>query len=107
MQRGDLVTDLARVAAGAPTDATLVVYHSAVLAYVDASTRQNFAAAVRDLGAVWLSNEAPGVLPVPADPPAGPGEDSFVLIRNGDHLLARTDPHGTWIDWVQSNHWLL
>lgn len=60
VHRGDLVDDLALVADDAPMDATLVVYHSAVLAYVDACRRASFAAAVRDLGAVWLSNEAPG-----------------------------------------------
>lgn len=101
VHRGDLAEDLSRVAADAPTDATLVVYHTAVLAYVDANARRAFAAAVRDLGAVWLSNEASGVVPVSAEPPAGAREDSFVLIRNGRDLLASADPHGTWIDWAQ------
>lgn len=100
VHRGDLVDDLARLAAGAPTDATLVIHHSAVLAYVDADARRNFATAVRDLGAVWLSNEAPGVVPVQSDPPVEPREDSFALIRDGNDLLAFTDSHGSWIDWV-------
>lgn len=104
IHRGDLVADLARVAAAAPSDATLVVYHSAVLAYVDANIRRAFAAAIHDLGAVWLSNEAPGVVPAAADPPAGLREDSFVLIRNGSDLLASTDSHGTWIRWIQPAH---
>lgn len=98
IHRGDLVADLARTAADAPSDATLVVYHSAVLAYVDASSRRAFAAAVRDVGAVWLSNEAPGIVPVRADPHSSHG-DSFTLIRNGREALAATDSHGTWIDW--------
>jgi hypothetical protein len=99
VHRGDLVDDLARVAAGAPPHATLVVYHSAVLAYVDADKRRAFAAAVSDLDAVWLSNEAPGVVPLPAATPAR-GDDSFVLIRDGRDLLAFTDSHGTWIEWI-------
>jgi len=101
VHRGDLVDDLARVAASAPSHATLVVYHSAVLAYVDADKRRAFELAVRDLNAVWLSNEAPGVVPLPAAPPPHPDRaDSFTLIRNGIELLAFTDSQGTWIDWV-------
>ena len=61
--RGDLRTDLPAVAARAPADATLVIYHSAVLAYVAPADRERFARDVRSLGAVWLSNEAPGVVP--------------------------------------------
>jgi hypothetical protein len=95
--RGDLLDDLVRVAAHAPTDATLVVYHSAALAYVDVPKRQAFGAAVRDLGAVWLSNEGDGVLPGVA---TGPGPPCFLLVRNGEEVLARTDPHGTWLEWV-------
>jgi hypothetical protein len=95
--RGDLLDDLARVAAEAPTYATLVVYHSAVLAYVDNPKRQAFAAAVRELGAVWLSNEGAGVLPGVA---TGSGPASFVFVRGGEEVLARTDPHGTWLEWL-------
>lgn len=100
LHRGDLVDDLARVAAEAPAGATLVVYHSAVLAYVDAARRQAFAAAVRDLGAVWLSNEAPGVVPLPAGEAHPVGDDAFALVRDGRELLAYTDSHGTWLDWI-------
>ena len=72
VHRGDLVEDLASFAAGAPTEATLVIYHSAVLAYVEAEARKAFAGAVQDLSAMWLSHEAPGVVPLPAPSPAGP-----------------------------------
>ena len=44
VHRGDLLTDLPALAAQAPADATLVVYHSAVLAYVTPEGRQRFAA---------------------------------------------------------------
>lgn len=99
VRRGDLIDDLPGAVSDAPTEATLVVYHSAVLAYVDAELRQAFAAAVRELGAVWLSNEAPGVAPWPADQPSGLREDSFALIRDGRDVLASTDSHGEWIQW--------
>jgi len=100
VHRGDLLDDLARVAADAPENATLVVYHSAVLAYVDAAKRRAFAASVAELGAVWLSNEAIGVLPAPAGTPPAPHVDSFALIRDGTHPLAFTDSHGRWIRWL-------
>ncbi|MDN5790953.1 MAG: DUF2332 domain-containing protein [Micrococcales bacterium] len=100
VHRGDLLDDLAGVAAAAPTDATLVVYHSAVLAYVEPKRRAAFAAAVRDVGAHWLSNEAPGVIG-PVEPiQAAAGRRSFVLVRDGHEVLAATDSHGTWIAWA-------
>jgi hypothetical protein len=68
-----------------------------VLAYVELSKRRAFADAVRDLGAVWLSNEGSGVLPGLA---ADPGPSSFLLVRDGEEVLARTDPHGTWLEWL-------
>lgn len=97
--RGDLLDDLSQVAADAPRDATLVVYHSAVLAYVDPAKRDRFAAAVRALGAVWLSNEAPGVVSGAAPAANGP-RGSFALMRDGRELLAFTDPHGEWLEWL-------
>ncbi|SFE33514.1 hypothetical protein SAMN04487819_11177 [Actinopolyspora alba] len=97
VHRGDLLDDLGRIAASAPSEATLVVYHSAVLAYAPESVRREFAAAVRELGAVWLSNEAAGVIG-PADASGGP-ENSFVLARDGHETLATTDSHGAWIRW--------
>src|SRR5258708_15776513 len=42
VQRGDLLADLPALAAKAPADATLVVYHSAVLAYVAPAGRRPF-----------------------------------------------------------------
>lgn len=59
---------------------------------MDERKRREFGAAARRLGAVWLSNEAPGVLPWLTVLPGGP---SFVLVRDGTQVLARTDPHGT------------
>ena len=67
--RGDLLERLTDVAAAAPSDATLVVFHSAVLLYLDAGQRRRFADLMAGLGAaigrrvVWLSNETMGTLP--------------------------------------------
>lgn len=98
VHRGDLLTDLPALAAEAPADATLVVYHSAVLAYVTPAGRQQFAATVRGLGAVWLSSEGPGVVPgLPIPPYQGA---PFVLARDGGTPLALADGHGTWLHWL-------
>lgn len=100
VHRGDLLTDLPALAAQAPADATLVVYHSAVLAYVAPAGRQRFADLVRGLGAVWLSSEGPGIVPgVPV--PARQGAP-FVLARDGRTPLAITDGHGQWLQWLAS-----
>jgi hypothetical protein len=96
--RGDLVTGLPALAARAPAEATLVVYHSAVLAYVAPEDRSRFAGSVRGLAAVWLSQEAPGVVPgVPV--PAGQ-RGPFVLARDGRTPLAFADGHGAWLRWL-------
>jgi hypothetical protein len=48
----------------APKDATLVVFHTAVLAYVaDRSDRESFAERVRSLCGCWIANESPRVFP--------------------------------------------
>jgi hypothetical protein len=84
--QGDLRTDLRAVTADAPRDATLVVFHTAVLAYVlDAADRAAFAATVRSLGATWIANEAPGLHPdahVPRDEAAAHPQD-FLLAVDG------------------------
>jgi len=100
---GDLLEDLARVAAGAPKGATLVVYHTAVLAYVDAARRAAFARAVAELGAVWLSNEAARVIAEPEGSDDGVSPNGFRLIRDGRQRLAITDPHGTWLHWTSGS----
>jgi hypothetical protein len=98
VHRGDLRTDLAELAGQAPAAATLVVYHSAVLAYVTPEDRRRFAAAVRALPAVWLSSEGPGIV---ADLPVPPYEGApFVLARDGRTPLALADGHGTWLHWL-------
>jgi hypothetical protein len=100
--RGDLLTDLAGCAREAPTDATLVVFHSAVLAYVaDARARDAFARTVRELGAVWISNEAPGVWPTVRDRVSQRGPSGAFLLAVDGRPVAWTDAHGEWIEWIE------
>ena len=98
VHRGDLLTDLPALAAQAPAGATLVIFHTAVLPYVEPEDRGRFIEAVRRLPCVWLSNEAPGVVPGVSLPrrPGGP----FLLIRDGETPLAYVDGHGVWVEWL-------
>ncbi len=97
---GDLLHELIPLAAEAPADATLVVFHSAVLIYLSPADRDHFAAQVQSLPAVWLSNEDARVLPALAIPEHRADERSFVLSRDGRTVLALTAPHGGWVEWV-------
>ncbi len=57
-----------------------------------------FAAAVAELGAVWLSLEGAGVL-ADVSPPAE-SQPGFVLVRDGHEVLATADAHATWLAWT-------
>ncbi|MCP2637438.1 DUF2332 domain-containing protein [Microbacterium sp. HD4P20] len=103
--RGDLIETVTDAAATAPAGATLVVFHSAVLLYLDADGREAFATIMRGLGdaigrkVVWLSNESTGVFPR-IDALLPPGSDvgpRFVQSRDGAPV-ALVGPHGAVYD---------
>ena len=94
---GDLNQELERFAGQAPRNATLVIFHSAVLAYLSEEERDAFVRQVKSLDAVRLSNESAGVLPevraqLPADIDA---RGSFILSRDGKPT-ALAGAHGQW-----------
>jgi hypothetical protein len=100
--RGDLRRDLVALARDAPPHATLVVFHTAVLAYIDdADDRAAFARTARDVGATWIANESPERIPGvdPAALPAHPDQDAFLLAVEGEPK-AWTDGHGQWVHWL-------
>jgi hypothetical protein len=108
---GDAVDDLPAVLAEVPGDAQLVVFHSAVLNYVSADRRQRFADVLADASkrreVVWLSNEAPGVIPEMTVLAPSLSELRFLVGRtqftNGrrrDQLLALAHPHGADLTWL-------
>lgn len=101
--RGDLRVDLAALAAASPPHATLVVFHTAVLAYVrDPGDREAFARSVADVGATWIANEGRHLIPgVPEVSPAHVDPAAFLLCVDAEPI-AWTDGHGTWIDWLPS-----
>jgi hypothetical protein len=96
---GDLRTDLARLVGEAPPDATLVVFHTAVLSYIASPTdRETFASEASRLAAYWVANESPTVFPE-ISRRAGPLRKGFLLSVNGAPI-AWTDPHGASLEWI-------
>jgi hypothetical protein len=101
--RGNLLDGLPALLDQAPPDATVVVFHSAVIAYLEAEDRARFAKMMTQLVAAgrchWVSNEGPRVLPdlVPAgvDIPFG----RFVMAVDGTPV-ALTHGHGAELDWL-------
>ena len=99
--RGDLRYDLTALVGQAPSDATLVIFHTAVLAYVpDPRDRADFAEAVGSIDAVWVANEPPGLLDgtLPAHPWPD-GYDPFLLTRDRQPV-AWVGSHGESIEWL-------
>lgn len=100
--KGDLLADdLDRLCRDAPNDGTLVIFHTAVLAYVpDQRDRQAFAQRAMSLCRYWISNEVPGAFPDIASRAAAiaaPGR--FLLSVNGAPA-AWSDPHGASLEWI-------
>jgi hypothetical protein len=97
---GDLRTDLPALAAQSPAAATLVVFHTAVLAYVPRTDRLRFYETMRGLDVVWVSNESPEIVSdIVATPRRPPSSGSFLLFVDRQPT-AWTDPHGRSIEWI-------
>lgn len=94
---GDMLTDLRALAGEAPDGATLVVQHSAALAYVlDPEARKGFAATVTSLPGHWIALESPGVVPgteIEVD------VNTEVVSMDG-RVMGFSDSHGRWIGWA-------
>ena len=94
--RGDLNERFDEVVAEAPRDATLVVFHTAVLWYLTEPDRAAFIARVRAVDGHWLAQEAPGVLPgLPADRTL-----QAYLVTLDERPVAYSAPHGGWLRWL-------
>lgn len=104
----DLRADLSAIIADVPSGATVVIFHSAVLAYVPSDDRDAFAAEVARLGAVWVANEGAGVLPAVrrqvGDKELVEHQGHFLLSCDGNPI-AWTDPHGSWLHWRGDETW--
>ncbi|PDP85005.1 hypothetical protein CQJ94_24825 [Glycomyces fuscus] len=96
---GDLVERLREVAGRVPAGARLVVMHSAVLAYLDAASRDAFVEAVEGLDGHWVSNEGARVLPGLEGPRPTVGTD-FALALDG-RVVAFAGEHGQRLTWAR------
>lgn len=100
---GDITDALTGVVAAAPAGATVVVLHSATLAYLSRDQRERHLRLLSELGVHWVTNEGMKVVPaVRAALPPGFEDDPrpcFVLALDG-RPLARVGSHGQWLDWL-------
>jgi hypothetical protein len=86
--------------AEAPVDATVVLFHSAVLSYLPSRHDIDaFAAWAGRQRLVWVSNEAAAVFPAVAAALGRPTAGRFVLSVDG-RPVALTGPHGQSIEWL-------
>lgn len=103
IHRGDLNARLTEVAAEAPADATLVVFHTAVLMYLDHPGRQRFVDTVRTLPGHWISNEGRAVMSsIRRHPDAAARPSSELVLALDGVQLASTQPHGRSLHWLGS-----
>jgi hypothetical protein len=103
--RGDLLTELPALVAEASAYGSVLVFHSAVAAYLPveqrASLQELMSGLVAGGGCHWISNEAPNVLPdVTATAPEGERHARHFVLGVDGRMVARTHGHG------QSLHWL-
>ena len=103
--RGDLLTELPALVAEASTHGTVLVFHSAVAAYLQVEERAALQALMRGLVAAgrchWISNEAPNVLPdVTATAPEGERHARHFVLGVDGRMVARTHGHGQYLHWL-------
>lgn len=100
---GDITEALPGVVAAAPSHASVVVLHSATLAYLPREQREHHLALLADLGVHWVTNEGAKVVPAVREAlPSGFEDDPrpcFVLALDGTPL-ARVGSHGQWLEWI-------
>jgi hypothetical protein len=96
--RGDLVDDLPALAAQAPAEATLVVFHTAVLYQVSPERRAAFADVVRELPGHWIANESPRVLGHEGLPDP-PWDSALHVLALNQKPIAWCRPHGQEMIW--------
>lgn len=103
--RGDLLSDLPALIEEAAKHAPVVVFHTAVIAYLDGADRRRFhetmTGLVADGACHWVSNEGARVLPEAAAtaPPSPERLQLFVLGIDG-RAVAWTHGHGRSMTWL-------
>ncbi|MFI9052646.1 DUF2332 family protein [Streptomyces sp. NPDC053427] len=107
--RGDPLDALPALAAEAPPEATLVIFHTAALASLPLARREEFAALVRSLLAErdgpghWVSHEHHTVLPwitAPAHRALRPEDARLLTLALDERPVALTGPDGESLHWL-------
>ena len=108
---GDLNEQLVSLAGQAPPEAALVVFHSAVMAYLDAAGRERFRDTIgllaADRGCHWISNEGHTVILQADGSSVVPEMDDsrlrgrFLLLEDG-LPVAIAGPHGQSLEWIEA-----
>lgn len=102
LHRGDLLETLPALVEQASAYGSVVLFHSAVIAYLDPVDRLRFDEMARDLVASgacrWISNEGPDVLPSVTGRQR-PGVGQFVVGLDGE-AVAWSHGHGRTLTWL-------
>ena len=86
-----------------PEDATRVIFHTAVLGYLNSvEERIAFAQMMETLDVVWISNEPPSLFPEIAQQLSSPWPGGLFLLSMNGRPIAWTDPHGLILDWFDN-----
>ena len=102
---GDLLDELPGLVTEAAAYGTVVVFHSAVAAYLSVPDRERMHAMLSGLVAErpchWVSNEAPGIFPAISAAAPPPTPRRFELALDG-RVVAHTHGHGRGLRWLTS-----
>jgi hypothetical protein len=96
---GDLAEKLESVVAMAPSDATLVVMHSAVLPYLPPERVAAFVSVMDRVLGHWVANEGWRALPGTWSRIRPPVDTDFTLALDG-RVVGYTGPHGETLAWA-------
>jgi hypothetical protein len=100
--RGDLNAEIEALVAKAPAGASVVVFHTAVLAYLDEGATRRFSETMARLPVRWLSNEGQKVVPAVIERMrAVPAATDFVLALDAEPI-AFAHPHGRTLHWLSA-----
>ncbi|GLW30486.1 DUF2332 domain-containing protein [Actinoplanes regularis] len=97
LMRGDAVTDLPALAAKAPADATLVVYHTS-MAY-QLPDPQAFLDTLRGLPGHWVAVESPSLVDARYPLPSPPSPALYNVLTLDGEPLAWVRGHGETLTW--------
>jgi hypothetical protein len=103
--RGDLVETIESLVNRAPAGASVVVFHTAVLAYLDEDARKTFVDIMDRLPVTWLANEGRGVVPgvlerLTMHSHRAAASSDLLLALNGAPI-AFAQPHGRALHWLE------